>query len=53
MFSRHNDKSIVALSAELNDEADWMAGTLRQLVYHLDVSAFAIEPVAGLLAIGA
>ncbi|TCD68310.1 hypothetical protein EIP91_011169 [Steccherinum ochraceum] len=50
MFSRHNDKSIVELSAELNDEVDWQVGILRRLPFYLNVCAFAFEPVVGLLA---
>ncbi|KAH8099770.1 lethal giant larvae like, C-terminal-domain-containing protein [Cristinia sonorae] len=52
LFTRHTDKSIVAVSAELNDEADWQTGILRHFDYHLNVCAFAFEPVIGLLAVG-
>ena len=40
------------LSAELNDEHDWKAGTLRTFDHHLDITAWAYEPLSHLLAIG-
>lgn len=52
MFSRHEEKVFVDLSAELNEESDWRPGVLRNLSYYVDVSSLAYEPVAGLLAIG-
>ena len=54
MFLRRVDRSqFCDLSSELSDDQDWSPGLLRTLEYHLDTSAFAIEPVSGLLAIGA
>ncbi|KAK7695037.1 hypothetical protein QCA50_002225 [Cerrena zonata] len=52
MFSRHEGKVFVDLSAELNDESDWKPGILRNLSHYIDVSSLAYEPIAGLLAIG-
>lgn len=40
------------LSPELRDPQDWNVGTLRSFDYPLDISALAIEPLTGLLAIG-
>ena len=39
-------------SLELRDKEDWVVGTLKTLEYHLDITAFAIDPVSSLLAIG-
>ena len=39
-------------SLELRDKEDWIVGTLKTLEYHLDITAFAIDPVSSLLAIG-
>ncbi|THH21204.1 hypothetical protein EW146_g293 [Bondarzewia mesenterica] len=39
-------------SIELRDRQDWNPGTLKALEYHLDVSAFAVDPVSSLIAIG-
>ncbi|KAJ3520531.1 hypothetical protein NM688_g9149 [Phlebia brevispora] len=54
MLSLHGnrDKQFIDLSAELFDEIDWKAGTLRTLIHHLDIAAWAYEAVSGLLAIG-
>ncbi|KAI0783299.1 lethal giant larvae like, C-terminal-domain-containing protein [Abortiporus biennis] len=52
MFSRIDSKTFPDLSAELNDEADWQAGTLKTFQQFLDVCAVAYEPVSGLLAVG-
>ena len=52
MLFKH-DKSHIDLSLELADEIDWQAGTLRHVRHHLDITAFATEPVSGLLAVGA
>lgn len=52
MFSKNDQKTFVDLSAELNDELDWKAGDLRTFEHHLFVSAVAIEPISGFLAIG-
>ncbi|KAH9947113.1 lethal giant larvae like, C-terminal-domain-containing protein [Amylocystis lapponica] len=51
MLFKH-DRDYADLSAELSDELDWQPGFLKTLVHHLDVTAFAIEPVSGLLAVG-
>ena len=53
MLTKASSKPYIDLSAELNDELDWKAGTLRTLVHHLDITALAYEPVSGILAIGA
>lgn len=47
-----DSKSFVDLSAELNDEHDWKAGTLRTFEHHLDLTAWAYDPLNGLFAIG-
>ena len=52
MLSRYGNKGFTDFSAELNDELDWKAGTLRALAHHLDVTALAYEPVSGILAVG-
>lgn len=52
MLAKSEQKPYVDLSAELNDELDWKAGTLRALEHHLDISAWAYEAVSSLLAIG-
>ena len=52
MLSRHGNKVFPDLSPELSDELDWKAGTLRTLIHHLDTTAWAYEPVSGLLAVG-
>lgn len=52
MLFKH-DKSPLDLSLELADEIDWQAGILRTVHHHLDITAFATEPVSGLLVIGA
>lgn len=46
------DPVFLDLSAELNDELDWKAGTLRTFDHHLDITAWAYEPLSHLLAIG-
>jgi hypothetical protein len=40
------------LSQILEEEHHWSAGILRSFEYLLNTSAFAIEPLSGLLAIG-
>ena len=52
MLFKH-DKNHVDLSLELSDEIDWQAGTLRHARHHLDITAFATDPVSGLLVVGA
>ncbi|GBE77562.1 hypothetical protein SCP_0104400 [Sparassis crispa] len=51
MFSKHS-RDYTDLSLELEDALDWQAGTLKTLKYHFNVTAFAAEPVSGLLAFG-
>lgn len=51
MFFKH-DKDYIDLSMEVSDAADWQAGTLRTVFHHLDIVAFGIESVSGLLAVG-
>ncbi|KAK7058549.1 Lethal(2) giant larvae sro7 [Paramarasmius palmivorus] len=43
---------ILDLSSELHEPQDWKPGSLRVFEYPLNVTALAIEPVSGLLAIG-
>jgi syntaxin-binding protein 5 len=53
MFLKHNDQAVYPdLSTELRDADDWIVGILRNLDYYLDICTIAIEPLAGLLAIG-
>ncbi|EKM61629.1 uncharacterized protein PHACADRAFT_169080 [Phanerochaete carnosa HHB-10118-sp] len=52
MLMKSDQKPYIDLSAELNDELDWKAGTLRAFEHHLDISAWAYEAVSGVIAIG-
>jgi hypothetical protein len=53
MFLKHNDRAVYPdLSTELRDADDWIVGILKNLDYYLDICTIAIEPLAGLLAIG-
>ena len=53
MFLKHNDRAVyLDLSTELRDADDWVVGTLKTLEYYLDICALAVEPLAGLLAVG-
>ncbi|KAI0093981.1 lethal giant larvae like, C-terminal-domain-containing protein [Irpex rosettiformis] len=52
MVRSRTDPVFLDLSAELNDELDWKAGTLRTFDHHLDITAWAYEPLSHLLAIG-
>ena len=52
MLRSRTDPLFLDLSAELNDEHDWKAGTLRTFDHHLDITAWAYEPLSHLLAIG-
>ncbi|GJE89618.1 hypothetical protein PsYK624_057220 [Phanerochaete sordida] len=52
MLTKADQRPYIDLSAELNDELDWKAGTLRTFEHHLDISAWAYEAVSGLIAIG-
>ena len=55
MLSLHGnrEKAFLDLSAELLDELDWKAGTLRTVPHHLDITALAYEAVSEHLAVGA
>ncbi|GLB35825.1 putative lethal giant larvae(Lgl) like, C-terminal [Lyophyllum shimeji] len=52
MFHRHNDAVYMDLSLDLRDHDDWQAGVLRTMDYPLNITALAVEPISGLLAIG-
>ncbi|KAJ6483896.1 WD40 containing snare-dependent exocytosis protein [Mycena vulgaris] len=48
-----HDRTVYAdLSTDLRDKSDWNAAALRSFEYPLNVTTLAIEPIAGLLAIG-
>ena len=48
-----HDRAVYAdFSADLRDKSDWNVAALRTFDYPLNVSTIAIEPIAGLLAIG-
>ena len=48
-----DSKPVLELSSELNDEHDWKAGTLRTFDHHLEITAWAYDPLNGLFAVGA
>lgn len=52
MFSKHLEHVLADLSIDLRDEQDWKIGPLRILEFPLDITSLAVEPVAGLLAVG-
>ncbi|KAJ2931894.1 hypothetical protein H1R20_g5200, partial [Candolleomyces eurysporus] len=52
MFSKQQQASFLELSNDLQDENDWVIGHLRTLNVPLNVTAFALEPITRLLAIG-
>ncbi|PPQ63831.1 hypothetical protein CVT24_009781 [Panaeolus cyanescens] len=52
MFLKHSDATLSDLTIDLRDEDDWKLQQLRVLDFPLDISCFAIEPVARILAIG-
>ncbi|KAF8167354.1 WD40 containing snare-dependent exocytosis protein [Crassisporium funariophilum] len=52
MFSKQQDHVLADLSTDLRDEQDWKVGSLRTLEFPLDITAFAVEPISGLLAVG-
>jgi hypothetical protein len=52
MFTKQQHTSFLELSNDLQDENDWVIGHLRTLNIPLNVTAFALEPVTKLLAIG-
>ncbi|KAJ7459170.1 WD40 containing snare-dependent exocytosis protein [Mycena galericulata] len=48
-----HDRTVYAdLSSDLRDKEDWSVTTLRNFEYPLDITTVAVEPIAGLLAIG-
>ncbi|KAJ7109928.1 lethal giant larvae like, C-terminal-domain-containing protein [Mycena epipterygia] len=48
-----HDRTVYAdLSADLRDKSDWNVAALRSFEYPLNVTTVAVEPIAGLLAIG-
>ncbi|TFK41835.1 WD40 containing snare-dependent exocytosis protein [Crucibulum laeve] len=53
MFSKQQNLLVYPdQSSDLRDEQDWRPGTLRTFNFPLNVTAFAIEPISGLLATG-
>ncbi|KAG5732833.1 hypothetical protein E4T56_gene2783 [Termitomyces sp. T112] len=52
MFRRHSDAIFLDLSVDLRDRDDWKIGPLRTIDYPQNITAFATEPISGLLAIG-
>lgn len=49
----NNDKSAsIDLSYDLRDVRDWKIATIREIEYLSDLSAVAVEPTNGLVAIG-
>lgn len=52
MFSKHYGTVLADLSADLRNEADWNVGSLRKFIFPLNITALAVEPIAGLLAAG-
>ncbi|KAG5351699.1 hypothetical protein C0989_005212 [Termitomyces sp. Mn162] len=51
MFRRHSDAIFLDLSVDLRDRDDWKIGPLRTIDYPQNITAFATEPISGLLAI--
>jgi hypothetical protein len=51
MFAKQ-DTALADLSTDLCDETDWKIGILRTFNFPLNVSTVAIEPLAGLIAVG-
>ncbi|KAF6766707.1 lethal giant larvae like, C-terminal-domain-containing protein [Ephemerocybe angulata] len=52
MFAKHQHPEFLELSNDLQDESDWVIGCLRTFDVPLNITAFAVEPVSKLLAIG-
>lgn len=52
MFAKQQDTALADLSTDLCDETDWKIGILRTFTFPLNVSAVAVEPLAGLIAVG-
>ena len=51
-YFRSDKRAKRDLSLDLRDEAEWKIGTLSTLQYLSYLSAIAVEPVGGLLAVG-
>ncbi|KAK1234875.1 Lethal(2) giant larvae sro7 [Marasmius sp. AFHP31] len=45
-------ETVLDLSSDLHDALDWKPGPLRVFEYALNITALAIEPISGLLAVG-
>jgi hypothetical protein len=54
MFAKQHDHlaALADLSTDLCDESDWRVGILRTFTFPLNVSAVAVEPLVGLIAVG-
>jgi syntaxin-binding protein 5 len=52
MFAKPQETVLTDLSTDLCDETDWRVGTLRSFNFPLNVSTVAVEPLAGLIAVG-
>src|SRR6266576_6386604 len=52
MLQRHHERAFQDLSVELAESQQWKPNELRRLYFPKDYTAFAYEPVPGLLAIG-
>ena len=52
MFSKQQDSVLADLSNDLRDENDWQLGSLKTIDFLVNVTALAVEPVSGILAIG-
>ncbi len=52
MFSKHHGTVVADMSADLSDEADWNVGSLKKFNFPLNITALAVEPIAGLFAAG-
>lgn len=52
MFSKHLEHVLADLSIDLRDEQDWKVGHLRILEFPFNITSLAVDPVAGLLAVG-
>lgn len=52
MFSKQHDSVLADLSNDLRDENDWHPGSLKTIDFLVNITALAVEPVSGILAIG-
>ncbi|KAF9270713.1 hypothetical protein L218DRAFT_1013731 [Marasmius fiardii PR-910] len=52
LFKHFERGPVLDLSNDLHDETDWKPGPLRVFEYALEVTAIAVEPISGLLAVG-